>query len=149
MKFPGIKIHDTRMIRLMETLLHGGTTGGGWRAKDIHHAVLTAFGITADRYGLNQLRYDLRKMKAHGLLEGDGKRYAYRLSDKRNEGRPHVRALPQTALRPTRQPPLSPPARSCSAPEKQTRNRFSQSRRFHPQHHPPTGDCLKCRRLFV
>jgi hypothetical protein len=81
-KFPGIKIHDTRMIRLMETLLHGGTTVGGWRAKDIHDAVITAFGITADRYGLNQLRYDLRKMKAHGLLERDGKRYAYRLSDK-------------------------------------------------------------------
>jgi hypothetical protein len=70
------------MIRLMETLLHGGTTGGGWRAKDIHDAVLMAFGIPADRYGLNQLHYDLRKMKAHGLLERDGKRYAYRLSDK-------------------------------------------------------------------
>ena len=81
-KFPGIKIHDTRMIRLMEVLLHGGTTVGGWRAKDIHAAVLTAFGLTADRYGLNQLRYDLRKMKGHGLLERDGKRYAYRLSDK-------------------------------------------------------------------
>jgi hypothetical protein len=38
--------------------------------------------MTADRYGLNQLRYDLRKMKAHGLLGRDGKRYAYRLSDK-------------------------------------------------------------------
>jgi hypothetical protein len=70
------------MIRVMEVLLHGSTTVGGWRAKDIHAAVLTAFGITADRYGLNQLRYDLRKMKGHGLLERDGSRYAYRLSDK-------------------------------------------------------------------
>jgi hypothetical protein len=81
-KFPGIKIHDTRMIRLMEVLLHGGTTVGGWRTKDIHAALLTAFGLTADRYGLNQLRYDLRKLKGHGLLERDGKRYAYRLSTK-------------------------------------------------------------------
>jgi hypothetical protein len=81
-RFPGIKIHDTRMIRLMEVLLHGGTTVGGWRAKNIHAAVLTAFGLTADRYGLNQLRYDLRKLKGHGLLERDGGRYAYRLSDK-------------------------------------------------------------------
>ena len=24
-KYPGIKIHDTRMIRLMEVMLHGGT----------------------------------------------------------------------------------------------------------------------------
>jgi len=81
-KFPGIKIHDTRMIRLMEPFLHGGTTVGGWRAQDIHAAILTAFGLTAERYGLNQLRYDLRKMKAHGLLERDGKRYAYRLTGK-------------------------------------------------------------------
>ena len=80
--FPGIKIHDTRMIRLMERLLHGGTTVVGWRAKDIHATVLTAFGITSNRYRLNQLRYDLRKMKAHGLLERDGNHYAYRLTEK-------------------------------------------------------------------
>jgi len=35
--YPGIKIHDTHMIRLMEVLLHGGATVGGWRARDIHH----------------------------------------------------------------------------------------------------------------
>ncbi len=29
---------------------------------------------------LTQLRYDLRKLKAHGLLERDGKRYRYRLT---------------------------------------------------------------------
>ena len=81
-KFPGIKIHDTRMIRLMEVMLHGGMTVGGWTAKQIHGAILTAFALTASRYGLNQLRYDLRKMKAHGLIERDGKRYAYRLTDK-------------------------------------------------------------------
>ena len=42
-KFPGIKIHETRMIRLMEVLLHGGTTVGGWTTKQIHDALLTAF----------------------------------------------------------------------------------------------------------
>ena len=31
---------------------------------------------------MNRLRYDLRKMKAHGLLERDGKRYTYRLTEK-------------------------------------------------------------------
>ena len=35
-RFPGIKIHDTRMIRLMEVLLHGGTRLSGWRAAQIH-----------------------------------------------------------------------------------------------------------------
>jgi hypothetical protein len=81
-RYPGIKIHDTRMVRLMEVLLHGGTTVGGWRARDIHHAILTTFRISQDGYGLQQLRYDLRKMKAHALVERDSGRYAYRLSDK-------------------------------------------------------------------
>ena len=71
-RFPGNKIHDPRMIRLMEVRLHGGSTVGGWTAKQIHQAILTAY----------QLRYDLRKMKAHGLVERDGRRYAYRLSGK-------------------------------------------------------------------
>jgi hypothetical protein len=81
-KIPGIKLHDIRMVRLMETLLHSGTTVLGWRTADIHHAILQSFGLTAARYSITQLRYDLRKLKAHGLLQRDGRRYAYRLTDK-------------------------------------------------------------------
>jgi hypothetical protein len=81
-RHPGIKIHDTRIIRLMEVLLHGANTVGGSTAKQIHQAVLTAFQLSANAYGLNQLRYDLRKLKGHGLLQRDGRRYAYRLTDK-------------------------------------------------------------------
>jgi len=81
-RIAGIKIHDTRMMRLMEVLLHAGTQLNGWRSSDIHQAVLTAFGMSADNYSLNQLRYDLRKMKAHGLLERNGRRYLYRLTGK-------------------------------------------------------------------
>jgi hypothetical protein len=81
-RYPGIKIHEPRIIRLMEVLLHAGTTVGGWTAKQIHQAVLTTFELSAKTYGLNQLRYDLRKLKGHGLLERDGRRYAYRLTSK-------------------------------------------------------------------
>lgn len=84
-RVPGIKIHDTRMIRLMEVLLHSGTKIGGWRMGEIHEAILSAFGLKAGSYSLTQLRYDLRKMKAHGLVERDGKRYAYRLTPKGNQ----------------------------------------------------------------
>lgn len=81
-RYPGIKIHDTRLIRLLEVLLHGGNTLGGWTAKQIHQAVCTTFQLSANTYGLNQLRYDLRKLKGHGLLARDGSRYAYRLTAK-------------------------------------------------------------------
>jgi hypothetical protein len=70
------------MMRLMEVLLHGGTQLNGWRTADIHQTILTAFGLPASTYTLTQLRYDLRKMKAHGLLERIGRGYRYRLTDK-------------------------------------------------------------------
>jgi hypothetical protein len=81
-RYPGIKIHDVRIIRLLEVLLHGGNTVGGWTSNQIHSAVLTTFQLSAKAYGLNQLRYDLRKLKGHGLLQRDGRRYAYRLTTK-------------------------------------------------------------------
>ena len=69
-------------MRLMEVLLHGGTQLNGWRSSDIHQAILTSFTLPADAYTITQLRYDLRKMKAHGLLERIGRGYRYRLTDK-------------------------------------------------------------------
>jgi hypothetical protein len=53
---------------------------GGWTANQIHQAVLTTFHLSDKGYGLNQLRYDLRKLRAHGLIERDGSRCAYRLT---------------------------------------------------------------------
>jgi hypothetical protein len=81
-KIPGIKIQDTRMIRLMEVLLHGGPQLAGWRTLQIWQALQSAFSLSPQDYTLNQLRYDLRKMKGHGLLERVDKHYAYRLTEK-------------------------------------------------------------------
>src|SRR5262249_52111628 len=67
-RYPGIKIHETRIIRLMEVRLHGVTHVGGWTAKQTHEAVLTTFGLSEKHYRLNQLSY-LRKLKGHGLLD--------------------------------------------------------------------------------
>ena len=66
----------------MEALLHCGTQIHGWRTAQLHPAILAAFALTPTMYTPTQLRYDLRKMKAHGLIERDGSRYAYRLTDK-------------------------------------------------------------------
>jgi hypothetical protein len=45
-RYSGIKFHDTRIIRLMEVLLHGGTHLGGWTAKEIHQVVIVTFGLS-------------------------------------------------------------------------------------------------------
>ena len=44
-------------------------------------ALQAAFALSPQDYTLNQLRYDLRKMKGHALLERVGKHYAYRLTE--------------------------------------------------------------------
>ena len=45
-------------------------------------SILTSFGLKPESYTLTQIRDDVRKMKAHGLVERHGRRYAYRLTDK-------------------------------------------------------------------
>lgn len=81
-RVPGIRVQDVRMIRLLEVLLHAGTAIGGWTARQIHEVVLDRFEVPAGRYPFNSLRYDLRKLKGHGLLEREAGRYAYRLTGK-------------------------------------------------------------------
>ena len=77
------RVHSFNACRaLVRILLHGGPQVGGWTARQIHHAVLATFDLSEKTYGLNQLRYDLRKLKGHGLIERDGSRYAYRLRQK-------------------------------------------------------------------
>jgi hypothetical protein len=79
---PGIRIQDVRMIRLLEVLLHAGTAIGGWSTKQMHRAILDRFRLSAQSYPINSLRYDVRKLKGHGLLEREAGRYAYRLTSK-------------------------------------------------------------------
>jgi hypothetical protein len=66
----------------------------GWTAREIHQAVLTTFGLSESAYGLNQLRYDLRKLKGHGLLERNGASYAYSLTPQGRSGRVAIPVLP-------------------------------------------------------
>jgi len=42
---------------------------------------LDAYHLTAKQYSRNQLAYDLRKLKAHGLIQRPDNRYVYALSD--------------------------------------------------------------------
>ncbi len=51
-KIAGIKIHHTRMMRLME-VLHGGTQLNRWRSADIHQAIVATFGLSAAFLHLN------------------------------------------------------------------------------------------------
>jgi hypothetical protein len=49
-KIPGIRLQDTRMLRLMEVLLHTGTRVLGWRTAEIHQAILSSFALAPNTY---------------------------------------------------------------------------------------------------
>jgi hypothetical protein len=48
----------------MQVLLHAGITVGGWRAQQLHEIIVTSFGLSDQRYRLNQSRYDARRLRA-------------------------------------------------------------------------------------
>ena len=81
-RLPGIKIHDTRLIRVMEVLMHSGGSLTLWRTRTLHDAIIKTFSLDPARYTITQLRYDVRKLMGHELVEKEPRRHAYRLTDK-------------------------------------------------------------------
>ncbi len=79
-RIAGIKLHHTRMIRLIEVMMHAGSSLDGWTSAMIHETIVKTYAL--QDYTINQLRYDLRKMKAHELIERNGNHYCYRLTKK-------------------------------------------------------------------
>jgi hypothetical protein len=82
-KVAGIKLENTRLLRLLELLQQGA--GGHfrkWTTAHLHEAVLDAYDLKPKDYTLTQLRYDVRKLRLHGLIERVPKSYAYRFTDK-------------------------------------------------------------------
>ena len=79
-RVPGIKLNDDRVLRLLETLLYTGTLLDDWTTRDLLKRVCERHRISEDDYRLGQLRYDLSKLRAHGLLTRVKKRNRYRLT---------------------------------------------------------------------
>ena len=79
-RVPGIKLHDDRVIRLLECLLYTGGLLGDWTTRELHQRVLARHRLTEQDYTLGQLRYDLGKLRAHALAERVGTSRRYRLT---------------------------------------------------------------------
>ena len=79
-RVPGVKLHDDRVIRLLETLLHPGAFATDWTTRELHARVLARHRLTDRDYRLSQLRYDLSKLRAKGLVQRLGRTRRYRLT---------------------------------------------------------------------
>jgi hypothetical protein len=75
-RVPGLKLHDDRVIRL----LYPGGFVCNWTSRELHTRVVARHHLARDEYRLSQLRYDLSKLRAKGLIERIGKTRRYRLT---------------------------------------------------------------------
>ena len=79
-RVPGIKLHDDRLIRLLDSLLYTGGLLGDWTTRQLHQRILARHRLGEGDYTISQLRYDLGKLRAHGLVERVGRSRRYRLT---------------------------------------------------------------------
>ena len=79
-RVPGLKLQDDRVVRLLEALLHPGTFVADWTTREVHARLLARHRLPEATYRLGQLRYDLGKLRAHGLVERLGTTRRYRLT---------------------------------------------------------------------
>jgi hypothetical protein len=79
-RVPGLRLEDDRVIRLLEALLHPGTFVADWTSRDVLARLVARHRLDPDAYRLSQLRYDLGKLRAHGLVERLGRTRRYRLT---------------------------------------------------------------------
>lgn len=80
-RIAGVRLDQARVMRVLEVIVRG--VGGHlrrWTAAELHQQVLKAFELKAGSYTLNQLRYDLRKLRGHGLIERVAHSYCYQVS---------------------------------------------------------------------
>jgi hypothetical protein len=79
-RIPGLKLHDGRVIRVLETLLHPRGFVSEWTTRELHARILARHRLTDRQYALSQLRYDLSKLRAKHLVERLGTSRRYRLT---------------------------------------------------------------------
>ena len=71
---------NDRVIRVLETLLHPGGFVYDWTTRELHTRVVARHRLASQAYRLSQLRYDLGKLRAKGLVERIGRTRRYRLT---------------------------------------------------------------------
>jgi hypothetical protein len=79
---PGLKLDDPRLLAVMQALTCFAhvSRAGRFRTRDLHQRAAAALGVPTATYRLSQLRYDLAKLRAKGLVVKVPKTQTYRLT---------------------------------------------------------------------
>jgi hypothetical protein len=79
-KIPAIHVYQERPNRIMEILLHDHRSLTEWESMKLRRRIITEFEIEETTYTRNQIIYDIRKLRAHGIVEKIEGANRYRLT---------------------------------------------------------------------
>jgi len=79
-KIAGLHVYQERINRMMEVLLHDNRSIGQWKSMDVRQKIMDSFEVQEKEYSRNQVIYDIRKLRAHGLMEELKRTNRYRLT---------------------------------------------------------------------
>lgn len=82
-RMPGLKLDDPRLLAVMQAITRFVhlARGGRFRTRELHQSTAEALGRTTETYRLGQLRYDLAKLRAKGLVVKVPGTQTYRLTE--------------------------------------------------------------------
>ena len=79
-KISGLHVYQERLHRMFEVLLHDNRGISEWKSMDVRQKILGNFSVKEDGYNRNQVIYDIRKLRAHGIVEKLNRANRYRLT---------------------------------------------------------------------
>jgi hypothetical protein len=77
---PSIRLHDNWVLRLLEVLLQPAGIVADWTIADLHVRLLQRYHLAPEDYRRPQLRYDLARIRAKGMVERVGSSRRYRVT---------------------------------------------------------------------
>ncbi|MDE3074552.1 MAG: hypothetical protein KGJ86_03915 [Chloroflexota bacterium] len=80
-RIPGLRLQDDRVLRLLDVLLQPAGMVADWTIAELHARLLARYRLTPDDYRPSQLRYDLWKLRAKGLVARVEHHRRYRLTE--------------------------------------------------------------------
>ena len=79
-KIAALHPYQERINRLLEVFLHDNRAIGQWKSMDIRRRIIAEYELEESDYSRNQVIYDIRKLRAHGIIERIGRQNRYRLT---------------------------------------------------------------------
>jgi len=80
-KISAIHVYQERVNRMLEILLHDNRSIGEWKSMQLRDMIVKTFELDEAHYSRNQVIYDLRKLRAHGVVEKLPRTNKYRLTE--------------------------------------------------------------------